>query len=418
MQGGATYAKPAPGNALRGDASVQAPAFTLILLSLVTGFVVVIEPAPTDMFFALGFGLLVIVAGSRLYVPRSLYLVYGLLLAYVVLSVISLYQAHVVTFGLRYFLITLYLLLIPPVFVHFNVLFGRSAADRMQWAFILGATFSAIVGLMALLHVAPGPATLYFKSDDGLRLSPLFKDPNVFGPYMSAAGLLLVSRMCCQSARRRFMGFALAGFILLMMFLAFSRGAWINSAIAAATFVFGMLVFGRSWRQIKWVLILLLIASVAMLVAMPLLLDELGLTQFLADRARLQGYDDHRFENWENAFGVIVAEPLGIGPGHYVGRNDFAQSAFDLATHNLYLKVAVENGWLSFLSFFGAIGCILAMLLGSFFRRDARLPIRIMIFAIILGQLANSLAVDSLHWRHLFVLLGFACGEIALFRRA
>lgn len=397
---------------------LQSLSFTLILLSLATGFLVVIEPAPTDLFFALGVGVLLLVGVSRIYVPSDLNAVYGLLFAYVVLSALSLFQANVFLFGLRYLLITLYLMVIPPVMVHFSVLMGRIAADRMQLAFTVGATLSAIIGLLALMKLAPGPVTLYFKADDGLRLSPLFKDPNVFGPYMSAAGLLLVSRMCCPDAKHRLAGFALAGFILLMMFLAFSRGAWINSAIAGTVFVMGMLIFGRSWKQIKWVLVLLLFAGVVVLGAGPFLLDELGLTDFLADRARLQGYDSHRFENWSNAYQVIKIDPLGIGPGHYVGRNDFAQSAFDLATHNLYLKVAVENGWLGFFSFFGAIGSLLVILFVSLFRPDARLPIRMMLFAIILGQLANSLVVDSLHWRHLFVVLGLACAELALIRRA
>jgi len=379
--------------------------------------VIIIEPAPSDLFFALGFGVLLLAGCRSIFVPEALHAYFGLLFVFVVLNIVSLFFAQSFMFGLKYLLITVYLILIPPVMAHFTFLFGRPALDKMHLAFTIGASISAVIGLMALLHVAPGPLTLYFREADGLRLSPLFKDPNVYGPYMSAAGLLLVSRMCCEGAKSRLLGFGLAGFILLLMFLTFSRGAWLNSAIAGIVFIFCMLVFGGAWRQVKWVVILSLAACVVLLVGGPFVLGQLGLTDFFNNRARIQSYDSNRFGNWVVALGVIGIEPLGVGPGHYVGRTHFPQSAFALATHNVFLKVAVENGWLAFLAFFGALGSLLAALAVSFLLRDARQPIRIMLFSIIIGQLANSVVVDSLHWRHFFVVLGFACAEIALVTR-
>jgi len=397
--------------------AVQALSLRLILWCLASGFVVIIEPAPSDLFFVLGLGVLMLAGGRNLFLPAPLHAHFGLLLAFVALNIVSLFVAHSFMFGLKYLLITVYLLLIPPVMAHFAFLMGRTALDRMHMAFTIGASISAVIGLMALLRVAPGPLTLYFRADDGLRLAPLFKDPNVYGPYMSAAGLLLVSRMCCEGAKLRSLGLGLAGFILLLMFLTFSRGAWLNSAVAGTVFIVCMLVFAGTWRQVKWVVILLAAACVLLLVGGPFVLGRLGLTDFFADRAQIQTYDANRFGNWAVALDVIRLEPLGIGPGHYVGRKNFPQSAFVLATHNVYLKVAVENGWFGFVTFFGAIGSLLAALFVSFFKRDTRQPVRIMLFAIILGQLANSVVVDSLHWRHFFVVLGFACGEIALVAR-
>ena len=264
--------------------------------------------------------------------------------------------------------------------------------------------------------LAPGPVTLYFRAEDGLRLSPLFKDPNVYGPYMAAAGFLLLSRCCTSSAKWRGSGFLLAGFILLMMFLTFSRGAWVNSAVVLGTFLLGLLIFGRSAQQIKWLFILAACVTLTVLVAAPFILDKLGLNEFFSNRAQLQAYDSHRFASWAEGMAMIPLEPLGIGPGHYVGRNRMADSQFNLAAHNVYIKIIVENGWLGFATYFGAISTLLLLLFVSFFNGDDRLPIRVMLFAILIGQLANSVVVDSLHWRHFFIVLGFACAELALWQ--
>ena len=394
--------------------AAQRLAFRLALLSLTTAFVVIIEPAPTDLFFSLALLVLMLAGMRNLLLAPVLILFFALFFLFAILNVVSLFLAHSFAFGIKYLLITIYLLLIPLVLSHFSVLYGRLAIDQMYLAFTIGAAFSAVIGLMAVMGVAPGPVTLYFRAEDGLRLSPLFKDPNVYGPYMAAAGFLLLSRCCTPFAKWRGFGFMLAGFILLMMFLTFSRGAWINSAVVLAIFLLGLLVFGRSTQQLKWLFILSGLVALTVLVAAPIVLAKLGLSDFFSSRAQLQAYDSQRFANWAEGIAMIQLEPLGIGPGHYVGRNRMADSQFNLAAHNVYIKVIVENGWLGFVTFFGAITALLLLLFISFFKFDERLPIRIMLFAILMGQIANSIVVDSLHWRHFFIVTGFACAELAL----
>ncbi|SLN64335.1 O-antigen ligase family protein [Roseisalinus antarcticus] len=393
-------------------ASVHIFAFRCLLLSFATLFVVVIEPAPSDLFFAIGF--FALMATGTIYASERLTAFYWLVFLFLALNVLSLLLANVFAFGLKYFLITLYLLLIPVLMVHFVVLYGRRGLDWMYAAFFLGAAISAVIGALALMRLAPGPVTLYFRAEDGLRLSPLFKDPNVYGPYMAAAGFLLLGRLLCTGARARLQRLALVGFILSMMFLTFSRGAWLNGAIVIFVSCLGLALFSRAWQQRKWFLILLTGGTAFLLLAGPLLLEALNLKEFFSQRSQLQAYDTDRFTNWARAIDVITREPLGIGPGHYVGQNHFPQSEFDLATHNLYLKVTVENGWLGLVCFLLAIAVVLVGLSRTWTQRDGREPIRIAVFAVVIGQLVNSVVVDSLHWRHFFVVLGFACCEIAL----
>jgi hypothetical protein len=399
--------------------SAQVLAFRLMLLSLATAFVVVIEPAPTDLFFAAGFGVLMLAIGLRFRITPETRAFHALFLVYAILNVIGLAVATSFPFALRYFLITLYLLLIPLAYTHFAVVFGRRAVDALYGAFILGTVLGGIVGLAALMGVAPGPVDLYFRDDDGLRLSPLFKDPNVYGPYMAMGGFLLVAwAFRTAGGTRRLVMLGLAFFVLTMMFLTFSRGAWVNGAAIALSFIALVALHTRSVRDVQWLILSLGFVVVVAALGLPFVLEATGLSEFFTARAQLQYYDTERFSNWVTAWNVAIREPLGIGPGHFVRQGDFPQSQFDLDPHNIFLKVLVENGWLGFVAFFGAIWVVMARLWRSFRWQDDRRVLRMMIFAVILGQIVNSLVVDSLHWRHLFVALGFACAELVLAYRA
>ena len=64
-----------------------------------------------------------------------------------------------------------------------------------------------------------------------------------------------------------------------------------------------------------------------------------------ANRLSLQSYDTDRFGTQLYAFRVALDTPLGIGPGQWF------RSHYHHATHNLYIRVLVENGWLGALSF-------------------------------------------------------------------
>lgn len=398
--------------------SAQVLAFRLILLSMATAFVVIIEPAPTDLFFAMGFAVLMLAIGLRFQITPETRTFHGLFFLYTVLNIVGLLIATSFPFALRYFLITLYLLLIPLAFTHFAVVFGRRAVDALYAAFIIGTVFGAIMGLAAMTGVAPGPVDLYFRDDDGLRLSPLFKDPNVYGPYMAAGGFLLLAyAFRSVGGTGRLLMFGLSFFILSMMFLTFSRGAWVNSLAIAMVFVMLVMMFTKSVADLKWLFLFLAFLGVVGAVGLPFVLEAAGLTEFFTDRAQLQYYDTERFSNWVTAWNVSIREPLGIGPGHFVRQGDFPQSQFDLDPHNIFLKVLVENGWLGFVAFFGAIWVVMARLWRTFGWTDDRRLMRMMVFAVVIGQIVNSLVVDSLHWRHLFVVLGFACAELVLAHR-
>jgi len=117
--------------------------------------------------------------------------------------------------------------------------------------------------------------------------------------------------------------------------------------------------------------------------------------------AIVQAYDvaeGGRFDTQANALREIGRNPIGIGPGMSTPR-------FGLVPHNLYLHVAVEGGWLGALSFYLFLIITLARGLSRVNTVSALRGNLQIVVAVLIGTLAQSLFIDSTHWRHLWLLL-------------
>ena len=123
-------------------------------------------------------------------------------------------------------------------------------------------------------------------------------------------------------------------------------------------------------------------------------------------KSSCQSYDVQaggRFSTQAAALVTVGENPLGIGPNRtkpYLDRNP----------HNVYIKVFAENGWMGGLAFAAFI--VLTAWRGFFFaitpgplQRDFAV-----VYASTLGIIAESVIIDTLHWRHYFVLLGMLWG--------
>mgnify|MGYP006879619152 CR=1 FL=1 len=145
---------------------------------------------------------------------------------------------------------------------------------------------------------------------------------------------------------------------------------------------------------------------------LAVLLTQAGLDSFLSERLSFQSYDNDRFNNQFNALMVAVDNPLGIGPGQW----EFPRYAF--ATHNLYIRVLVETGCIGLLGLLGFVGgCILTSLRGI--QRNSRfVGVHVASFAVLVGTFFESIVIDTLHWRHLFVAMALPVGLDAYERRS
>jgi O-antigen ligase len=191
----------------------------------------------------------------------------------------------------------------------------------------------------------------------------------------------------------------------MSLLLSFSRAAWLNAAVAIAAYV---LLLPRPERG-KGLWIMAAACCCALVCAVVALWQFDDVRDLFFARLAFQEYDADRFANQAIAFQSFFEAPIGIGPGQ-------SEIELNYATHNLFARLMFENGLLGFLA-------ICALLAGAFWRAiravAGRTATRMaaVVFAVLLGIAANSLFIDSLHWRHFWIFLGFAYG-LPLVRRA
>ena len=360
-----------------------------IALGLLLLAVVRFQPAPTDAVFAVVIG--VAALSGRLHLRRVPSVVLALLAALLVLNVISAIDSIRAGTAISFFSITFYLALFAVWLAGY--VDSRQHAKRVVAWYLAAALISAALAALAIIAPIPGRKLLLF---DVARAKALFKDPDVFGPFLIPALLILVEETLRPRLLRAPRWLKLAGIILLALGLLFSysRGAWVDLGVALTTLIVVLLLRRRSARATARLLAVLFAAVVSVAGAIAVT----GSGSFVQERAGLQGYDASRFSAQEAGIRVGEHHPFGIGPGQI-------DVIFPLSTHNLYVRVFAEQGPLGLL-------LLLALLLVTlgFAARNAVLGRdtygigSAALLAAWCGLLVNSAVIDTLHWRHLWLV--------------
>ena len=182
------------------------------------------------------------------------------------------------------------------------------------------------------------------------RATGLFKDPNVFGPFLVPALVYLLSRL--SGARLR-QAVPLLGVVLMVglaMLLSFSRGAWFNLGVATAIYgALYMLTVRNNRARLRFaVLAAMGIAALLALVVVALQFD--AVSGLASERLLDQGYDEGpegRFGGQQKASGLILQYPLVLGAQQFVPHYHREEP------HNVYLTMFLNTGWLGGLLFIG-----------------------------------------------------------------
>ena len=228
------------------------------------------------------------------------------------------------------------------------------------------------------------------------RVQALFKDPNVFGPFLVPAALILVE----ETLTPRLFGLhrLLKGLLLLLLLLGLifsaSRGAWANLAVGLGVLLVVMALRRGGGRKVLLALVLALVAGV--LVAGAVSLSGSG--DFLSDRARVQSYDADRFG--AQAAGLEPAQryPFGVGPGQF-------ELVAPISAHSTYVRVFAEQGLPGILAFLTLVLFTLgAAVANAVAGRDTYGIGSAALLGAWCGLLVNSFVIDTLHWRHLWVV--------------
>ncbi|NJK52297.1 MAG: hypothetical protein HC936_04750 [Leptolyngbyaceae cyanobacterium SU_3_3] len=191
--------------------------------------------------------------------------------------------------------------------------------------------------------------------------------------------------------------------------LSFSRAAWLNYGISISSYIVLRVLTASSMRvairrSSTYISLLLLLLTVfgALLIAQP------NTAEFFTQRSVYQAYDDVRFGTQEVALNDALSGFIGIGPGQ-------SEVVYDYATHSSYVRIFVENSWLGLIGFFGFI---LLTLHHSFWlvlkSKNSNQGLFIVFTSAILGILANSFFIDTVHWRHFWLLLALPWGNYSL----
>jgi O-antigen ligase len=347
------------------------------------------EPAPSDLVFT--FVIAVAFVTGRFRLSRVPFAPLALVGALVALSVISVSSALDSSAAVRFLGITVYL------GIFFVWLIGyvdsHARARLLVSMYLVAALISAILG--ALPFVFDSPALEVFTTEGGFRAIALFKDANVYGPFLVPAALILVEEMISPRLLRLPQWSKLAAFSVLSVgvLLSYSRASWISFAIGLLVLLTVALLRRTSTGRLSLAVAGLAGAAVLLLPVAAFI----GATSVIEDRARFQAYDEERFQAQREGLAIGATHPLGVGPGQF----DFHAI---IGAHSLYIRVFAEQGPLGLLALLLLLGLTFAAAVANV--RAGRDTFGIgsaSLLAIISGLLVNSVVVDTLHWRHLWI---------------
>jgi O-antigen ligase len=361
-----------------------------VALGFVLFGVVRVEPAPADALLAVCAALAVV--SGRFHLRRIPVPIVGLLACLVVLNILSMAGAAEMSEALRYGAITLYLIVLAVWLTSYL----RTAA-RTQLvirAYVAGAVLSSVAAVLALFVAFPGHEVL--AGEGQTRAVGLFKDPNVFGPFLIPAALIALE----EALRPRILGLrrpaAVAVLVVLVLgvVFAYSRAGWLNFAVAVAVMLL-VLALRTEAARATWMAVAL-IACIAVFAGGAVLLTGSG--DFLQERAQVQSYDTARFTAQRTGVQLASEHPLGVGPGQF-------ELDQPVSAHSIYIRVLAEQGVLGLAVLIALLAYTLVLAArNAVAGRDTFGVGSAALLGAWCGLAANSAFVDTLHWRHLWLV--------------
>jgi O-antigen ligase len=368
-----------------------------IALGLLLMGVVRFEPAPPDIVFSLV--MLVAAITGRFHISRAPVVLRWVIATLLAINLLSVIDAVSVTEATRFLLITVYLAIFAVWLTAYVDRPSRARLVVVTWLAI--GVLSAVLSVLALYMPLPGREVILGNVDNGERASGFFKDPNVFGPFLVPIALILLEQRLVPKIPRLLNLRAATSWLALLaltlgVLFSYSRAAWANFAIGVVIMLAALSLRRRgASRALRALVLLVFVAGVTVLV-----LSATGSIGFFEHRAQVQGYDTQRFS--AQSFGLQLGwtHPVGIGPGQFVHYSP------TIATHSTFVRVFAEQGFLG-------LAVLIALLLSTLVLALRNVVVGADTWGIgstaLLGAwcgvIFNSVVVDTLHWRHLWVLL-------------
>jgi hypothetical protein len=103
---------------------------------------------------------------------------------------------------------------------------------------------------------------------------------------------------------------------------------------------------------------------------------------------------------------MALDNPFGLGPLQF-------RTYFPEDPHNAYLNAFASGGWISGLAYLALTATTLLSGLRLAFVTTPWRPVYLAVYAAFVGVAAESVLIDSDHWRHYFLILGVLWGLMA-----
>jgi O-antigen ligase len=350
--------------------------------------VVFFEPAAADLVFLVVIAMAL--ATGRFHLRRVPSLAIGIIGVFLALSLLSAVEVVDIAGATTFFATTVYVAVLGLWIADW--VSNRRRAKLAAGGYLFAAVAACALGVLALFVALPGRELIVAEG----RLVALFKDPNVFGPFVVPAALILVEEILTPRLfrMRRLVKGALLLLLALGVLFSYSRGAWANLAVGVLVLLTVLALRRGGARKVVPALCLLLIA--ALLVAGTIAVT--GSSDFLVERAQIQSYDADRLRGWVAGLEPAQRYPFGVGPGQF-------EQVASISAHSAYIRVFAEQGLPGLLALAALMTfTLIAALVNAFAGRSTYGIGSAALLGAWCGLLVNSFVIDTLHWRHLWVV--------------
>ena len=389
----------APPAALPAAISVERLRAGLLWLSGFSGAFVFIEPSPYEYASLLT---IFVFAATGLTLRAGLMPLALLLVLYNIgfsVAAIPVLDAPKTTI----WLLTSWYLAATAVFFAAVIAQDPRALTPLMRGTMVAAALAALAAVVGYSQLVPALTELFLRYG---RARGTFNDPNVLGAFLIFPMLVAMGRIF--AGRGGTVGAcALLALFVSALFLSFSRGAWAQAVLAALLMMALSFLTTRSGVERLRILVMAGIGAALLAGLVILLLSFDSVAALFAERASFeQGYDVGQYGRFgRHVLGALLAldQPLGLGPLQF--HNLFIEDP-----HNAFLNAFMSGGWLSGLVYPVLMLVTLALGLRYAFVPTPWQPLYLAVYCAFAGTFAESLIIDSEHWRHFYLFVGALWG--------
>ena len=292
--------------------------------------------------------------------------------------------------------------------IFYAAMLGTNTEARLRWLLRGYIAAAVVVSLLAIAGYFGVGGSAFVRYS---RATGTFKDPNVFAAFLVLPGLLILQRMLA-GRRSEVIGACLLLLIVMGgLFLSFSRAAWGQFVFCAILLMMLTFATSRSPSERFRIVVMAIMGVVVAVAFVAVLLSVEQVANLFQERASLsQSYDTGatgRFGRYFLAISMMLDYPFGMGP---------LQFNFPEAPHNVYLNSFITGGWISGAAYLTLTLVTLVASTRFIFVRTPWQPTYHAVYVAFVGVAAESIIIDSDHWRHYFLIVGVLWGLMAVTR--